>query len=152
MDVGRIQPLAWTPTHASGVLASARQSEAQPGQLSVLLCSPASSDSSWSLSFKLLSRAPVLTPSLTAHRARNACRWPLRRPGCPRFAGYMLVYLFVRTLSQSGFLYKRHDQEASWGGKDLFGLHFHTAVHHQRKSGLELTQGRNIRQGLMQRP
>ena len=55
-------------------------------------------------------------------------------------------------LSSSGFLFlhKHHDQEASWGGKDLFGLHFHTAVHHQRKSGLELKQVRE--QELMQRP
>jgi hypothetical protein len=33
---------------------------------------------------------------------------------------------------------KHHGLEASWGGKGLFSLHFHTAVHHQRKSGLEL--------------
>ena len=39
---------------------------------------------------------------------------------------------------------------SSWGGKGLFGLHFHTAVHHQRKSGLELKQVR--KQELMQRP
>jgi hypothetical protein len=26
---------------------------------------------------------------------------------------------------------KHHDQEASWGGKGLFSLHFHIAVHHQ---------------------
>jgi hypothetical protein len=26
---------------------------------------------------------------------------------------------------------KHHDQEASWGGKGLFGLYFHTVVHHQ---------------------
>jgi hypothetical protein len=37
-----------------------------------------------------------------------------------------------------------------WGGKGLFGLHFHTAVQHQRKSRLELKQVRN--QELMQRP
>jgi hypothetical protein len=43
-----------------------------------------------------------------------------------------------------------HDQETSWGGKGLFGLHFHAAVHHQRKSGLELKQVR--KQELMQRP
>jgi hypothetical protein len=36
------------------------------------------------------------------------------------------------------------------GGKGLFSLHFHTAVHHQRKSGLELKQGR--KQELMKRP
>jgi hypothetical protein len=45
---------------------------------------------------------------------------------------------------------KHHDQEASWGGKGLFSLHFHIAVHHQRKSGLELKQVR--KQELMQRP
>jgi hypothetical protein len=55
-------------------------------------------------------------------------------------------------LSYSGFLFlhKHHDQEASWGGKGLFGLHFHAAVHHQRKSGLELKQVKE--QELMQRP
>jgi hypothetical protein len=42
---------------------------------------------------------------------------------------------------------KHHNQEASWGGKDLFSLHFHTAVHHRRKSGLELTQGRGLEAG-----
>jgi hypothetical protein len=45
---------------------------------------------------------------------------------------------------------KHHDQEASWGGKGLFSLHFHIAVHHQRKSGLEIKQVR--KQELMQRP
>jgi hypothetical protein len=39
-------------------------------------------------------------------------------------------------------IYIYHDQEASWGERGLFGLHFHTAVHHQRKSGLELKQVR----------
>jgi hypothetical protein len=48
------------------------------------------------------------------------------------------------------FLNKHHDQEASWGGKDLFSLYFHTAVHHHSKSGLELKQVR--KQELMQRP
>jgi hypothetical protein len=43
-----------------------------------------------------------------------------------------------------------NDQEASWGGKGLFSLYFHTAVHHQRKSGLEFKQVR--KQELMQRP
>jgi hypothetical protein len=47
-------------------------------------------------------------------------------------------------------LHKHHDQEASWEGKDLFNLHLHIALHHQRKSGQELTQGR--KQELMQRP
>jgi hypothetical protein len=39
---------------------------------------------------------------------------------------------------------------SSWGGKDLFSLHFHIAVHHWKKSGLELKQVR--KQELMQRP
>ncbi|MCV4640123.1 hypothetical protein OFB62_32990, partial [Escherichia coli] len=47
-------------------------------------------------------------------------------------------------------LHKHQDQEASWGGKGLFSLHFHVAVHHQRKSGQELKQVR--KQELMQRP
>jgi hypothetical protein len=41
-------------------------------------------------------------------------------------------------------------QTSCWGGKGLFSLHFHIAVHHQRKSGLELKQVR--KQELMQRP
>jgi hypothetical protein len=36
------------------------------------------------------------------------------------------------------------------GGKGLFSLHFPNAVHHQRRSGLELKQVR--KQELMQRP
>ena len=36
------------------------------------------------------------------------------------------------------------------GAKDLFSLHFHVAVHHQRKSGLGLKQVR--KQELMLRP
>jgi hypothetical protein len=39
---------------------------------------------------------------------------------------------------------KHHNQETSWGGKGLFSLHFYIVVHHQRKSGQELTQGRNL--------
>jgi hypothetical protein len=33
---------------------------------------------------------------------------------------------------------KHHDQVANWGGKGLFSLHFHMAVHHQRKSRMKL--------------
>ena len=36
------------------------------------------------------------------------------------------------------------------GGKGLFSLHFHSAVHHQRKSGLELKPVR--KQELIQNP
>jgi hypothetical protein len=45
---------------------------------------------------------------------------------------------------------QHHDKEASWRGKGLFSLHFHVAVHHQRKSGLELKQVK--KQELMQKP
>jgi hypothetical protein len=60
--------------------------------------------------------------------------------------------IFGCIIHMSGFLFLRkyHGQEASRGGKRLFSLHFHTAVHHQRKSGLELKQVR--KQELMQRP
>ena len=39
--------------------------------------------------------------------------------------------------------------KSTWGGKGLFSLHFHTAVHHQRKSELELKQV--MKQELMKR-
>ena len=42
---------------------------------------------------------------------------------------------------------KQNDQEASWGRKGLFNFHFHIAVHHQRKSGQELTQSRGLEAG-----
>ena len=42
---------------------------------------------------------------------------------------------------------KHHDQKASWGEKGLFGLYFHSTVHHRRKSGQELTQGRILEAG-----
>jgi hypothetical protein len=34
------------------------------------------------------------------------------------------------------------------GGKGLFGFCFHITVYHQRKSGQELTQGRNLEAGV----
>jgi hypothetical protein len=37
--------------------------------------------------------------------------------------------------------------KTAWGGKCLFSLHFHIAVHHQRKPGQELTQSRNLEAG-----
>jgi len=36
---------------------------------------------------------------------------------------------------------KHHDKKASWGGKGLFDLHFHSVIHHRRKSGPELKTG-----------
>jgi hypothetical protein len=37
--------------------------------------------------------------------------------------------------------------KARWGGNGLFGSHFHNAVHHWRKSGQELRQGRILEAG-----
>jgi hypothetical protein len=55
---------------------------------------------------------------------------------------------FANCLSHGLYLcIKHYDHEASCGGKGLFSLHFHIAVHHQRKSGQELTQGRNLEAG-----
>ena len=42
---------------------------------------------------------------------------------------------------------KHHEQKASWGGKGLFGLHFHIIALHRRKSGQELKQGRSLESG-----
>jgi hypothetical protein len=42
---------------------------------------------------------------------------------------------------------KHHDQTASWGWKGLFHSYIHIAVHHQRKSGQELKQVRNLEAG-----
>jgi hypothetical protein len=39
---------------------------------------------------------------------------------------------------------KHHDQEVRWGRKGLSGLNYYITVHHQRKSGQELKQGRNL--------
>ena len=45
-----------------------------------------------------------------------------------------MVEVFKESLSQGFYSWtKYHDQEASWGGKGLFSLHFHIAVHHQRR-------------------
>ena len=39
-------------------------------------------------------------------------------------------------------------QKASCGGKALFSLDFHSTVHHWRKSGLELKEGRKLEAGV----
>jgi hypothetical protein len=54
--------------------------------------------------------------------------------GILKSVNYVLVRVSIPT--------QTHDQEASWGQKGLFSLYFHTAVYHQRKSGLELKQVR----------
>ena len=66
--------------------------------------------------------------------------------------GILSFWANIPCLSQGFYFCTKHnDREASWGGKGLFSLHFHIAVHHQRKSGHELTQG-TFHQELMQRP
>jgi hypothetical protein len=62
-----------------------------------------------------------------------------------RASGCVLVKLSIAVT-------KHHSQEASWERKGLFSLHFHIAVHHQRKSGLELSRAGTWRQELMRRP
>lgn len=37
--------------------------------------------------------------------------------------------------------------QATWGGKDLLGLHFHITADHQRESGPGLKQERNQKAG-----
>jgi hypothetical protein len=56
--------------------------------------------------------------------------------------GYLGVLVRVSIPAQTSW------PRSSWGGKGLLSLHFQIAVHHQRKSGLELKQGR--KQELMQ--
>ena len=41
----------------------------------------------------------------------------------------------------------KHVTKETWGENDLFGSHFHVTVHHQRKSGRELKQSRNLESG-----
>jgi hypothetical protein len=59
-------------------------------------------------------------------------------------------YSLTFCLSQGFYSCTNIMHDASCGGKGLFSLHFHIAVHHQRMSGLELKQVR--KQELMQRP
>jgi hypothetical protein len=73
------------------------------------------------------------------------------------FGIMVILVIFCQSLSMGGCLSqgfysftKQHDQEASWEGKDLFILDIHTAIPHQRKSGLEFKKLR--KQELMQRP
>jgi len=42
---------------------------------------------------------------------------------------------------------KPHNQKVSWRGKRLFGIYFHTTVHHGRKSGQDLKQDRSLKAG-----
>jgi hypothetical protein len=45
---------------------------------------------------------------------------------------FWVISEVAHCLSQGFYSWtKHHDQESSWGGKGLFSLHFHTAIHHQ---------------------
>ena len=57
-----------------------------------------------------------------------------------KLQGGILVRVFIAAM-------KHHDQKESWGRKGLFGLCSQFIVHHWRKSGLELKQGRNLEAG-----
>ena len=49
--------------------------------------------------------------------------------------------LFKRCLSQGFYSWiKQHDQEASWEGKGLFSLYFHTAVTKEVRTGTQAGQ------------
>ena len=71
------------------------------------------------------------------------------------FAGLVLHllnnHLSVFTISQHYqclsylfYWFERNHDQSNLGEKDLFGLYFHTIVHHQRKFGQELKQDRNL--------
>ena len=65
-------------------------------------------------------------------------------------AGILGSYLGVTLISTCSvllLLWWNTPIKATWGGKGLFGLHFHITVHHQRKSGQELKQDRNLETG-----
>jgi hypothetical protein len=47
---------------------------------------------------------------------------------------------------------KPHDQKTIWGGKGLFGLHFHIVVHHLKESGGNSSRAGTWRQELRQKP
>jgi hypothetical protein len=84
-----------------------------------------------------MKRRPLPVPEAYDARLDSGSRttqWLERRHGAERAEGSVLV----RVSSPI------QNQEASWRGKGLFSLQFHTAVHHQRK---ELTQGRNLEAG-----
>jgi hypothetical protein len=91
------------------------------------------------------SPVPVATPTKHSHTQglgnialegeKKDCRSQIREFAMRCVSRYFSQGLYSCT--------KHHDQEASWGGKGLFSLHFHIAIHHQRKSGRELT-GMNL--------
>jgi hypothetical protein len=69
---------------------------------------------------------------------QNTCVYP----------SYIYMYMHIVLVRVSiPALCKHHGRDTSWGGKGLCSLHFHIAIHHQRKSGQELTQGRDLEAG-----
>ena len=57
------------------------------------------------------------------------------------------IFLGLGEIRVSIAVMKHHDQKASWGGKGLSDLHFLITDYHQRKSGQEVKQGRNLEVG-----
>jgi hypothetical protein len=61
--------------------------------------------------------------------SKSTCRISMRTESWSQNPGEKIMgremILWVKVLSESGFLFLH------WGGKGLFGLHFHTAVYHQ---------------------
>jgi hypothetical protein len=51
-----------------------------------------------------------------------------QHPSAISITGFKILWMLLWCLSQ-GFLHKHHEQEVSWGGKGLFSLHLHIAVH-----------------------
>jgi hypothetical protein len=60
---------------------------------------------------------------------------------------HLVHFLFSVLVQVSIAVTKRHDQKASWGERDLFGLHFYSIINYGRKSRQELKQGRNPEAG-----
>lgn len=57
------------------------------------------------------------------------------------------IFLGLGEIRVSIAVMKHYDKKASWGENGLFGSHFHITDYHQRESGQELMQGRNLETG-----
>ena len=68
------------------------------------------------------------------------CNYSIQEAG--KGEPWHMIASLTTCLSQGFYSCRHHDQEASWGG--LFSLYFYIAVHHQRKSVLELKQVRKV--------
>lgn len=56
----------------------------------------------------------------------------------PQKSPYLRIYIAAR---------KHRDLKANWLGKGLFHFHFHSAIHHQRKSRQKFKEGRILEAG-----